>query len=463
MDIREVFRRDKVKFILVLLCTICIVATSYVVVKAYFEIRDIKQKNLLQIEEDKHFTEAFLKYDELNTLFIFFEFLGIDSNEFLSDFDKIKSELNDGKYSDAMGDIDELIARMNIKKESLEGIFRGKVADGSTPLKECLIQLLFGAESKKAYETQSNEAGEYKIKPVQNTYTLKTACAGYDEYSKEITIVAGEEVSLDQNPAKIVVPVPVATKKSTPAPAVTSNGDSTANSSYVRRSIDTASGTYTIDLMTFNLGSGGIRVVTDTASDDDCADSCPTTSLANMVARNGGFAGIHGTYFCPADYASCAGQTNSFFWKILNPRVGRMINSGNGLGEYDDYYTFSASGYPTFFGDWITGASGGYYSGINSGPALVKGGASVLNWGILDDKQKYTKSNRGAIGLTGSTFFAMIASSATVPDTVDIMLALGCNYATEIDGGGSVAMYYNGSYRKGPGRSLPNGIVFVGN
>lgn len=41
-----------------------------------------------------------------------------------------------------------------------------------------------------------------------------------------------------------------------------------------------------------------------------------------------------------------------------------------------------------------------------------------------------------------------------------IFKALGVDYAMNLDGGGSTALYSNGAYNVGPGRLLPNAIVF---
>jgi len=41
------------------------------------------------------------------------------------------------------------------------------------------------------------------------------------------------------------------------------------------------------------------------------------------------------------------------------------------------------------------------------------------------------------------------------------MQSLGAENAMNLDGGGSVAMVYNGSYKVGPGRNLPNAIIFA--
>ncbi|OQX51317.1 hypothetical protein B5M47_01265 [candidate division CPR3 bacterium 4484_211] len=44
-------------------------------------------------------------------------------------------------------------------------------------------------------------------------------------------------------------------------------------------------------------------------------------------------------------------------------------------------------------------------------------------------------------------------------DAAEVMQKLGAANALNLDGGGSSAMYYNGSYKVGPGRNLPNAVV----
>jgi len=44
-------------------------------------------------------------------------------------------------------------------------------------------------------------------------------------------------------------------------------------------------------------------------------------------------------------------------------------------------------------------------------------------------------------------------------DLAGIFISLGATDALNLDGGGSVALYENGRYKAGPGRSLPNAII----
>ncbi|MEK7084779.1 MAG: phosphodiester glycosidase family protein, partial [Patescibacteria group bacterium] len=55
----------------------------------------------------------------------------------------------------------------------------------------------------------------------------------------------------------------------------------------------------------------------------------------------------------------------------------------------------------------------------------------------------------------------IVARAATVPDLAYIFQHVGADFAMNLDGGGSVALSMDGSYRVGPGRLLPNAIVFV--
>ena len=42
-----------------------------------------------------------------------------------------------------------------------------------------------------------------------------------------------------------------------------------------------------------------------------------------------------------------------------------------------------------------------------------------------------------------------------------VFKTLGAKGALNLDTGGSTALYYNGRYVVGPGRQLPNAIIFV--
>ncbi|MBI2622582.1 MAG: hypothetical protein HYW64_00595, partial [Candidatus Levybacteria bacterium] len=98
------------------------------------------------------------------------------------------------------------------------------------------------------------------------------------------------------------------------------------NRGYSRQSVNSDIGTYLVDIIAADLNT--TRVIVDTASDSDCSNDCPVLSLGDYVSRNGAFAGVNGSYFCPAEYPSCAGKTNSFDTLLMNKNK-KYLNSDN--------------------------------------------------------------------------------------------------------------------------------------
>lgn len=335
-----------------------------------------------------------------------------------------------------------------LNAEAQLGIVEGIVVTGNTALENVTVS--FKSDTAEG-SAKTDKSGQYHLQITAGSYTATASKSGYSSLSKKVTVTAKQSVALDFS-----LTIYVAPPKTTANTGSATNGDS----SYSLQSVSSSAGTFSAHVAKFNLASGQFKVITDTANDTDCAADCPTKSLGSYVSLHGAFAGMNGTYFCPADYASCASEKNAFFWKILNYRTGTMINGSNGNGENDPFFAFTATA-GRYFSSWSSFMGSGYgaISGINSWPLLISNNANVLNINVLDDKQRYTKSNRGAIGLEGQLLYLVVAKSATVVDLAAIMDALGVDYATNLDGGGSSAMIFNGSYKAGPGRSLPNAIV----
>ncbi|MCU0680085.1 MAG: phosphodiester glycosidase family protein, partial [Planctomycetes bacterium] len=57
--------------------------------------------------------------------------------------------------------------------------------------------------------------------------------------------------------------------------------------------------------------------------------------------------------------------------------------------------------------------------------------------------------------------YLVIARQATVSDLADVMKAMQVDYAINLDGGYSSALIYNDEYMVGPGRNIPNAIIFT--
>lgn len=222
--------------------------------------------------------------------------------------------------------------------------------------------------------------------------------------------------------------------------------------------VDTERGKFGVYLIKVALSD--VKVITASANGDDCKDNCPTKSLAEHVKDNGGFAGMNGAYFCPPDYSSCSGKINSSDYAFYKSSSDKWLNKGALSWGDTGLATFNGSN-AKFYKKSSDYGGGSVTAGISNYPSLLYGGEVVINSDKLTSYQKDVKGARGAIGVGDSNLYLAIISNATVVDAAYVMKALGAKDALNLDGGGSSALYLNGSYLVGPGRSLPNAIVLV--
>lgn len=258
----------------------------------------------------------------------------------------------------------------------------------------------------------------------------------------------------------INLPTPTPTKKPTPTPQPISYATSMPGEGYSKSIVKTDSGDFPLSCVGAN--SNSTRVITDSGNDSDCKDNCTVLPLSDYATRNGGYAAMNGTYFCPADYASCQGKTNSFDTLFFNSRTKTYINSDNNIYSVLPFLVIEASGNPRFITktqEW--GRDTSIQAGIAGNPLLTRGGVQVATESGLDEKQKTVKSNRGAFVQEGNNHYLCIVGNATVLDSAKVYSTLGADNAINIDGGGSSALWLNGKYLYGPGRSIPNAIVLV--
>jgi len=226
-------------------------------------------------------------------------------------------------------------------------------------------------------------------------------------------------------------------------------------SGYSRQTVSIDIGQYLVSIVAADLGS--TRVIVDTASTSDCGNDCPVLPLSEYVSRNGAYAGINGTYFCPASYASCAGKTNTFDLLVMN-KDKYYFNSGNNVYSNNPAVIFG-SGYIRFVtaaSQWgrDTGADGV----LSNYPLTVFN--SQVNFGGDDDPKKGSKGGRSFVGNIGNTVYIGVVHNATVAEAGRVLQAMGMENALNLDNGGSTALY-SGGYKVGPGRNLPNVILFV--
>lgn len=224
---------------------------------------------------------------------------------------------------------------------------------------------------------------------------------------------------------------------------------------YLRQSVNTDIGQYMVSIVAADLGS--TRVIVDTASTGTCPNDCPVLPLSEYVSRNGAFAGINGSYFCPAEYPSCAGKTNSFDTLLMN-KDKVYFNSDNNVYSVVPVVVFAPGSVNFVAQSSQVGRDTGIDSMIANQPLLIQGGN--ITFGGDGDPKKGSKSGRSFVANRGNTVYIGVVHNATVAETAIVLKAMGMDNALNLDSGGSTALW-SGGYKVGPGRNLPNVILFT--
>ncbi len=270
------------------------------------------------------------------------------------------------------------------------------------------------------------------------------------------------------SPSPTITPTPTPTKTPvvTPKPTISPSPKPTApvisgppGAGYSSVTVHTEKGDFSARILSIDLNSS--RMITDTANDSDCADNCPVLSVADYVTRNGGYAGVNGTYLCPEAYPECSGKKNSFDFPVWNTRLGHWINGGNLF--WNGRAIFYTDGSGAHYNQNASGFGGSLTAGVVNYPGLLDNGNVQIddNQSGLSDKQRAVGTKVG-IGLRDSkNVMVVIANAVNMQQFAYVFKALGATGALNLDTGGSTALYYNGRYLTGPGRSIPNAIIFA--
>lgn len=224
---------------------------------------------------------------------------------------------------------------------------------------------------------------------------------------------------------------------------------------YQEQKVDTGTGLYTVKYIAASLDS--TRVLVDTASASDCADSCPVKSLSQYVSENNAYAGINGSYFCPVDAPSCAGKTNSFLVLVMNKNKV-YFNSEHSIYSPDPVVVFGENDvrFIPAASDW--GRDTSVNSVLSNYPLLVFD--KLVTFTSDSDPKKESKSNRSFVANRGNIVYIGVVYNATVTESAQVLKTLNMDNAINLDAGGSTALWHEG-YKAGPGRGLPNAILFV--
>lgn len=329
---------------------------------------------------------------------------------------------------------------LEAKTAELEDLLKNQPTKESTEAKAIsnILALVEGYKSKAARNLSAKLKVENQEKNLEN-WSKQLFDKKFTDVEKSILT---ENLKLDDEHKKYLATLPP------PAPS---------GQGYSYTTVNSEKGSHGVHLIKVPLSS--VRVKTVSASNGDCKNNCPTKSLADYVRENGGYAGMHGTYFCPPDYAECGGKVNSFDYALYDSQDRKWLNK-NALSWFKTgLMTFNGNS-AQFYKKSTDYSGGGVTAGISNYPSLLKGGEIVVKDSDLTSYQKI-KSSRGAIGLGGNNLYLAIIYNATMEEAAYAMRALGAKDALNLDAGGSSAMYINGGYAVGPGRSLPNAIVLT--
>ncbi|MDD5031417.1 MAG: phosphodiester glycosidase family protein [Patescibacteria group bacterium] len=234
-----------------------------------------------------------------------------------------------------------------------------------------------------------------------------------------------------------------------------------------KKIISTLGGDFAVDVVEIDLADPNLEIITDTADDDDCESNCQAKSLAKFVIANNGFAGINATYFCSDN--GC-GAAYYYFFPVFNSRSGKLINEDQlkywttgpimAFDANNKFYYFKDS--REFGGVDIFEKKYGVklQAAIGNKPRLIENGLNLLIDWEVDEKQLKTKALRNALAYKGGKIYLVVARQATLPELAQIMEAMEVEYALNLDGGNSSALFYNDEYMIGPGRDIPNAIIF---
>lgn len=229
---------------------------------------------------------------------------------------------------------------------------------------------------------------------------------------------------------------------------------------------------YFLDVIEINLNNPNLKIITDTANSQNCTGRCQAKELLDYFENDKVFAAINGSYF-----DTSAEKLNYYFFPVYNSKLKIFINDNQlkypttgpimAFDKNNEFHYFkdsrdfvSVENFETTYGVELQAA-------IGNKPRLIENGQNLLIDWEVDDKQRDVKATRNAIAYKKDDFggkgfvYLIVARSATVSDLAEILKIMEMDYAINLDGGYSAALFYHDEYMYGPGRNIPNVIMFA--
>ncbi|MBI4096366.1 MAG: phosphodiester glycosidase family protein [Candidatus Levybacteria bacterium] len=307
------------------------------------------------------------------------------------------------------------------------------------------------SETVKAYEKILDlKAQKQDVGDLEKTY------AGILQYLTDLNYSSGSalltELNNDINKKYNAI---ATTQSSLPSNQTATASNTPPSSGYSFQTVKTDNGTFNVAIIAADLNS--TKVIIDTASDSDCNNNCPVMALGDYAARSGAYAGINGPFFCPAEYPSCAGKTNSFDTLLMNKNK-HYFNSDN--NKYSTvpliYFSGNTMGVRGQSLDW--GRDTGVDAVVANFPLYLSGGNN--NFGGSSDPKINSAGARTFVANKGNSVYIGIVYNASAAQAAGVLKTLGMDNALGLDQGGSTALWFNG-YKAGPGRNIPSALLFV--
>jgi hypothetical protein len=254
-------------------------------------------------------------------------------------------------------------------------------------------------------------------------------------------------------------------------------------SSYEHKSVYLDDRKFSLDIVEIDLKNPKLKIITDAHPlapivGDDKDGNYGAGSLGEYVLENLAFAGINGTYFC--DSSGCA--KNYYFYPVYDSKDNKLINNDQlkywttgpivVFDSRNKFYYFKDSREFKGVQDFVTNYHTDIRAAIGNRPRLIENKMNALvDWDI-DAKQRNVRAVRNALaficdqdcseeikGVSGKVYFVVL-QSATLNELAEVLKVLNMDYALNLDGGYSAALWYNDEYMVGPGRNIPNAILF---
>ncbi len=241
-------------------------------------------------------------------------------------------------------------------------------------------------------------------------------------------------------------------------------------SSYQHKTVALPTGEFKVEIIDIDLNDPDLKIITDTAEDFACRNDCRAQPLDSYIFTHNGFAGINGSYFC--DLNGCSAK-NYFFYPVYKTVAERLINEDQlkwwttgplvAFDQNNKFYYFKDSRDFASQESFQSRNNVKLQALLGNKPRLIENYMNAMIEWELDAKQLKGKSRKNAIAYRDNHVLLVSVNNATLAQLADVLKVLKVEYALNLDAGASTALFYNDEYMLGPGRDVPNAIIFSKN